>query len=692
MKTLVHYLQATRMILAGLLFLFTTMPAVADPAPDSWAANAADKIVNAPATPDGSSGNGLSIDSPILIASAEELAYLAQQVNAGGKELILDNGGNIDKTGSVGYLGGFSGYFFALANDIDLKGWEWTPIGARFEIFSAHFDGKGHVVKGLKMKVNDDIYAGLFGRVENGTLQNLGVVLADEGIEVASNSNVYAGGIVGYLKSGVGAAATIRNCYVEGTGAVKITDATSADAGGIVGCASSEHPGTASVTHCYSTVGVEAAASDYCNAGGIVGYLFDKSKVSYTYATGKVTGMRASNQWVGGICGANNGGEITNSLALNKELGATGSDIHRIAGRQRNNATSSSNYASTGMLLNDSPARGTDAGSLEGADTYSDTFADDLKGPAGAKTEWAGAWDWTTEGNLPQLKVVVEDATTHSLSYPNILLSGQTAQKAETFLPATPVVHIVQPNKGGTLSVTYQQGGSVSTGTHIRPGTTLVLDNRAGTDYHFVGYLSGTDAGNITTAVSGTTFVMPDTDLWLTVRFRYQAPTPPPPPEPVYYNVTLPAVEGAKTDPIAGQHLVESWDNFRFYLTIDSAYSQSQPVVRTSRGEVITPRTSDGAYTVKYVRSDVEIYIEGIVKNPDPVANEVIRPAATPQMWTEGSVLCLRCDVAAMVRIYAADGRLLHNYRAAPGLNRRPLSPGLYIVQAGETVGKVIVK
>ena len=42
--------------------------------------------------------------------------------------------------------------------------------------------------------------------------------------------------------------------------------------------------------------------------------------------------------------------------------------------------------------------------------------------------------------------------------------------------------------------------------------------------------------------------------------------TPDPDPEPTYYTVTLPSVEGATTDPVAGDYDVESWDNFRLSL------------------------------------------------------------------------------------------------------------------------------
>ena len=183
-----------------------------------------------------------------------------------------------------------------------------------------------------------------------------------------------------------------------------------------------------------------------------------------------------------------------------------------------------------------------------------------------------------------------------------------------------------------------------------------------------------------------------------TLYARWKAvPVPEPDPEPaptIYYTVTLPFVEGAATDPVAGDYDVESWSTFRFYLTLDSAYSESQPIVTTDRGETLVPRTSDGAYLVKYVRTDVEVYIDGIEKN-NPVANEPIRTAAPePEIWSEDACLCIRLPeglLTSPVRIFTAEGRLLDSFGSTPGLNRRQLPTGIYIVQVGATVRKVAI-
>lgn len=152
---------------------------------------------------------------------------------------------------------------------------------------------------------------------------------------------------------------------------------------------------------------------------------------------------------------------------------------------------------------------------------------------------------------------------------------------------------------------------------------------------------------------------------------------------PTYYTVTLPAVEGATTDPAAGSYQVESWSSFRFYLSLDPDYDQSVPVVTTSRGETIEPRTSDGAYLLKYVRSDVEVRIDGIVRNTPPVANTTIdaQPVTVRRI---GSLLHIVSPCAADIRIYSFSGSLLAAKRLdAPGEITMPAPREASIVLVG---------
>ena len=165
--------------------------------------------------------------------------------------------------------------------------------------------------------------------------------------------------------------------------------------------------------------------------------------------------------------------------------------------------------------------------------------------------------------------------------------------------------------------------------------------------------------------------------------------TPDPDPEPTYYTVTLPSVEGAATDPVAGSYDVESSDNFRFYLTLDADYNQSVPVVTTSRGETITPRTSDGAYIVKYVHSDLVISIGGIVKNPPPVANAEIQSG---RIFTRDGSLFITTDRPARAQVFALTGQLIRSLDLPAGTTHvDALATGVYIVRLDDGMTRKVI-
>lgn len=172
-------------------------------------------------------------------------------------------------------------------------------------------------------------------------------------------------------------------------------------------------------------------------------------------------------------------------------------------------------------------------------------------------------------------------------------------------------------------------------------------------------------------------------------------PVPPvnpdqPDPTPVYYTVALPSVEGATTDPVAGEYEVEAYSSFRFYLTLDKEYDQSEPVVTTDRGETITPRSSDGAYIVKYIRQPLAVFIDGIVKNPDPVGNEVVATDAV-KVWATKGNLHISTVTGQTARVYNLAGSLVKQAEIPAGDTLWPLPSGIYIVQIADTRYKVIL-
>lgn len=185
-------------------------------------------------------------------------------------------------------------------------------------------------------------------------------------------------------------------------------------------------------------------------------------------------------------------------------------------------------------------------------------------------------------------------------------------------------------------------------------------------------------------------------DATLSAEFELTPVTPPVDPDPtppvptVYYTVTLPSVEGAATDPVAGEYEVEAWGNFRFYLTLDKEYDQSEPVITTDRGETITPRNSDGAYIIKYVRNDVEIFIDNIVKNPDPVANETIATDDI-KVWAAKGYLHISSPTAQKAQVYNLTGSLVKQADIPAGDTEWQLPAGIYIIRVGAARQTVIL-
>ncbi len=170
-------------------------------------------------------GTGTELD-PYLISSENDLAFLAKQVND-GVELYDD-------------------MYIKMTVDIDLGNQNWTPIGkAKPNTFKGTFDGDGHTISNLSIKTEDGnadaIFAGVFGRTDNGVIKNLNV----DGAVIVSAK--YAGAIVGQQTGTAGAGeSAVINCHVNNV------DIRGLQCGGIVGRSSisKANKGDAKITGC----------------------------------------------------------------------------------------------------------------------------------------------------------------------------------------------------------------------------------------------------------------------------------------------------------------------------------------------------------------------------------------------------------------------------------------------------------
>lgn len=198
-------------------------------------------------------GEGTEV-APYQIGSGAELAWLADKVN---------------NASSVAKL------YVVLTDDIDLGNQPWTPIGKDFHEFSGVFDGKGHVVEGLKVSNVAD--AGLFGVAKGAAIKNLVVRGSVTGTDNAA----------GILAKAKNEACTIENCGNEA--AVTVAKSGGGYAGGILGSTSAN----VQIARCYNSGIVTSTGNNsYSRAGGIVGYMSGsngEAKVNTCYNTGNIT-------------------------------------------------------------------------------------------------------------------------------------------------------------------------------------------------------------------------------------------------------------------------------------------------------------------------------------------------------------------------------------------------------------------
>lgn len=271
-------------LLFAFFFILGIMPmtAMAENEMESWVDYAAESFAG---------GSGTKND-PYQIATAEQLAKLAKEVNSGVP----------DKTHNKEY--------FKLTAPIDLSGKKWTPIGCGNAVrysFSGYFDGNNQKITGLYVdERGKDSCAGLFGCVDAATNE---VVLKNFVIEGAT---IYAGNATDDAEVQYGAGVLVGSATVEGGNSVQYVGIENCSvsgtvdskmyAGGLIGAAS-----YAQISNCTADV---AVTGNTCG-GGFAGYSFN-STFSNNSAKGNVT----STGWcTGGFVGYCCNGSITECTA-----------------------------------------------------------------------------------------------------------------------------------------------------------------------------------------------------------------------------------------------------------------------------------------------------------------------------------------------------------------------------------------
>lgn len=398
------------------------------------------------------------------ISNGAELAWFAQQVNKGGNAKISA----------------------VLTNDIELAGFEWTPIGMNSwgKKFAGSFDGQGHKISNLSIDyigTNTQVpYKGLFGYVEGSSskhavIQNLTV---QGNMVLTSSKNVigaHSGGVIGRVDY-----ADITNVHSEVNVTVKRVGGNWDNLGGLVGYANN----STTIKNCSNSGDV----TGYRYAGGIAGNLSGNSSIINCTNSGNVTcagsgaaGMAAN---VGNGCaitgcvnsgtikstGANVGGiagdvakaEISNCYNSGK-IDCSQSTSGAVAGRAAAGAVIRNSYYAA-----DTAAKGVGSAADAENQTASSVTAEDLKSADFVKkmNESLGSDVFIKGPNGPMLSW-------------QIVVSVVAPETIEAIENGTNVTYEIYMNAAGALSCAQMKLAFTGDGeiTEIKPGSGLELGN-----------------------------------------------------------------------------------------------------------------------------------------------------------------------------------------------------------------------
>ena len=255
----------------------------------------------------------------IEVATVGELTQVATSVNNGTKD--------------------YGGTTIKLAADLNLSGVAWMPIGTASHPFAGTFDGQGHTISNLDVRIDyaaSGGVAGLFGKIAaSGIVKDVHV----DGGNIAfstnnNNSTCYLGSIAGINEG------TIVGC--SNTALVSGGTWTSPCVGGLVG----ENNTGGKVQNSYNRGTVYAGNSNLL--GGVVGN--NKGTIQNCFMRSGVNKQSTTTNYP--LYGTNNNGTITGCFYANGTVNdALTSRPIALNNNADNKTTISSNVGSTKNIL-----------------------------------------------------------------------------------------------------------------------------------------------------------------------------------------------------------------------------------------------------------------------------------------------------------------------------------------------------
>ena len=220
----------------------------------------------------------------------------------------------------------YSGMTVFLDSDMDFTGKTLDPIGTSSDYFRGTFDGQGHVIRNLEMTSSSEWYVGIFGYSKGLTIKN---AILDSSCSIASTFSNYnyanIGGIIGRCEAENGPC-TIENSVNMGSVTFSGKSGSELFLGGVAGYLHSSYYHDITVKNCanYGDV-TQVGESSRSYIGGIVGHSSSGSSTKRVYihncfnhGTIMNSGTTRNYLYIGGIVGYTSSTTIENCVSGGK--------------------------------------------------------------------------------------------------------------------------------------------------------------------------------------------------------------------------------------------------------------------------------------------------------------------------------------------------------------------------------------
>lgn len=394
------------------------------------------------------------------------------------------------------YIGKFEGVTVYLANDIDMTGYTYNPLGGATPEgsttpFRGIFDGQGYEVDNLVIEADGTQNVGFFGNLQGATVKNL---ILGKNCKISGGTN-RVGGIAGAITGDSGQVTTITNCWnkasVSGNNFVggivgfayvtgekcKLSDGTKQTADGAKAAAAKTTHVISNCTNTGNITGVTTKGNEEKTGrdiGGIVGCSQAGLQLTNCRNTGDITAKGGNKtQGCGGVVGkiANNAATI-NGCINNGSVHSDTCTVAGIAGNVRVSEVTIQSSANHGTIT---PVIGYTGAAIFASDTYKTVAEENNSGVTAETTDATMAASLAADKTISAKAPVIEGNPEKIVGYSDSRVEKVDLKDIPSF---TDYMNATEGKRPKTVKITTpEELSAFSTYGDTYEGMTIYLAN-----------------------------------------------------------------------------------------------------------------------------------------------------------------------------------------------------------------------